>query len=166
MSPASSNGWRVTTPKARGWRRRTPTLPLPPLPGPSRTWPHLSDEAELLAAFAPALSARDQEVLARPPYTAAILRDMQEAFRQGLLGGGWDNVAWIGPWDFAIDAVLCPVLLWYGDEDLMARPVMGTWLEEHLPDAQLTMRQGYGHLSALEHLPEMLAQLTATRTQS
>jgi len=121
----------------------------------------LSSEAELLAAFEPVLSARDQQVLARPPYTTAILRDMQEAFRQGTLGGGWDNVAWIGPWDFALDAVTCPVLLWYGDEDLMAPPMMGSWLEEHLPDARLTMRQGYGHLAALEHLSEMLAQLTA-----
>ena len=121
---------------------------------------HLSDEAELLAAFGPALSARDKQVLARPPYTTAILRDLQEAFRQGLLGGGWDNVAWVGPWDFALDAVACPVQLWYGDEDLMAPAVVGVWLSEHLPNAHLTMRQGYGHLAALEHLPEMLEQVT------
>ncbi|BEP13449.1 alpha/beta hydrolase [Acidothermaceae bacterium B102] len=127
---------------------------------------HLSDEAELLAAFAPTLSARDQQALARPPYTTAILRDMQEAFRQGLLGGGWDNVAWIGPWDVDLNAVTCPVRLWYGDEDLMARAVVGVWLSEHLPSAHLTMRQGYGHLAALEHLPEMLEQLTAAGSQS
>ncbi len=120
----------------------------------------VTSEAELLAAFRPALSERDQRVLAQPPFTAAILGDIQEAFRQGSMGGGWDNVAWVGPWDFPLDAVTCPVLLWYGDEDLMAPAVVGVWLSEHLPNARLTMRQGYGHLAALEHLPEMLEQLT------
>jgi pimeloyl-ACP methyl ester carboxylesterase len=122
----------------------------------------LTDEAELLAAFDPVLSERDKRVLAQPPFTTAILRDMQEAFRQGSLGGGWDNVSWVGPWDFALDSVQCPVLLWYGDEDLMAPPSVGSWLAEHLANASLTMRQGYGHLAALEHLPEMLDQLTTT----
>jgi len=121
----------------------------------------VSDETQLLAAFRPALSERDQRVLARPPLAAALLRDIQEAFRQGSLGGGWDNVAWIGDWDFALDSVQCPVLLWYGDEDLMAPPSVGSWLADHLPNAQLTMRRGYGHLAAFEHLPEMLGQLNA-----
>jgi pimeloyl-ACP methyl ester carboxylesterase len=117
------------------------------------------DEAELEAVFRPALSERDQRVLARPPLTAALLLDIQEAFRQGSLGGGWDNVAWIGAWDFALDSVQCPVLLWYGDEDLMAPPSVGRWLADHLPNARLTMRRGYGHLAAFEHLPEMLNEL-------
>ena len=120
-----------------------------------------TDEAGLLAAFTPALSERDQRVFADPPITTAFLRDMQEAFRQGSLGGGWDNVSWIGAWDFTLDAVHCPVLLWYGDEDRMAPTSFGYWLESHLPDARLTMRKGYGHFATVEHLPEMLAELTA-----
>jgi pimeloyl-ACP methyl ester carboxylesterase len=121
----------------------------------------VSNEAELLAAFRPALSERDQRVLARPTVAAALLSDIQEAFRQGTLGGGWDNVAWVGAWDFALHSVQCPALLWYGDEDLMAPPAVGQWLAAHLPNARLTMRHGYGHLAAFEHLPEMLSQLNA-----
>ena len=120
----------------------------------------VSNEAELLAAFGSALSERDQRVLATPPMATAFLADVQEAFRQGSLGGGWDNVSWVGAWDFALDAVQCPVLLWYGDEDRMAPQPFGTWLEAHLPNARLTMRQGYGHFAPMEHLPEMLAELT------
>jgi pimeloyl-ACP methyl ester carboxylesterase len=119
----------------------------------------VSDEAQLLAAFRPALSERDQRVLASPPIAEALLRDIQEAFRQGSLGGGWDNVSWVGAWDFTLDAVQCPVLLWYGD--LMAPPSFGSWLAAHLPNARLTMRRGYGHLAAIEHLSEMLDELTA-----
>jgi pimeloyl-ACP methyl ester carboxylesterase len=126
----------------------------------------VSDEAQLLSTFEPALSERDQRVLANPPITAALLRDFQEAFLQGSLGGGWDNVSWVGAWDFTLDAVQCPVLLWYGDEDLMAPPSFGNWLAAHLPNARLTMRQGYGHLAAIEHLPEMLNELTALLSPS
>jgi len=121
----------------------------------------VSDEAHLLAAFEPALSERDQRVLASPPNATAVLLDIQEAFRQGSLGGGWDNVAWVGAWDFKLDTVECPVLLWYGDEDLMAPPSFGNWLAAHLPNGRLTMRRGYGHLAAFEHLPEMLDELLA-----
>jgi pimeloyl-ACP methyl ester carboxylesterase len=121
----------------------------------------VTDEAELLTAFGPALSERDQRALATPPMATAFLADVQEAFRQGSLGGGWDNVSWVGAWDFALDAVQCPVLLWYGDEDRMAPPASGIWLEAHLPNARLTMRQGYGHFAPMEHLPEMLDELNA-----
>jgi pimeloyl-ACP methyl ester carboxylesterase len=126
----------------------------------------VSDEAQLLATFAPALSERDKRVLVSPPIVAALFHDVQEALRQGSLGGGWDNVSWIGAWDFPLDAVQCPVLLWYGDEDLMAPPSVGYWLADHLPNARLTMRQGYGHLAAIEHLPEMLDELTALLSPS
>lgn len=121
----------------------------------------LADEAQLTAAFAPLLSERDRRVFADPATATAVLHELREAFRQGLLGGGWDNVSWVGPWDIALDAVRCPVRLWYGDEDLMAPPLFGTWLADHLPDATLHVRQGYGHLAAFEHLPEMLAELVA-----
>jgi pimeloyl-ACP methyl ester carboxylesterase len=121
----------------------------------------VSDEAQLLAALGPVLSERDQGVFASPTIAAALLGDIQEAFRQGSLGGGWDNVSWVGTWDFALDAVQCPVLLWYGDEDLMAAPSAGSWLAAHLPNPRLTVREGYGHFAAFEHLREMRDELTA-----
>jgi pimeloyl-ACP methyl ester carboxylesterase len=119
----------------------------------------LADEAALLAAFEPALSDRDRRVLAEPRHATAIFADIREAFRQGALGGGWDNVAWIGPWDFDLAAVTCPVCLWYGDEDRMAPLAHGQFLAERLPNARLTVRAGYGHLASFEHLSDMLAEL-------
>jgi pimeloyl-ACP methyl ester carboxylesterase len=88
-----------------------------------------------------------------------LLVDMREAIRQGVLGCGWDNVAWIGSWDIDPSTVGCPVLLWYGAEDRMATPIHGRWLEENLPDARLTMRDGEGHLQPFAHLAEMLREL-------
>ena len=84
---------------------------------------------------------------------------MREAMRQGGVGCGWDNVAWIGAWDIDPTTVECPVLLWYGTEDRMAEPIHGHWFQENLPDARLTMREGEGHLQPFAHLAEMLTDL-------
>jgi pimeloyl-ACP methyl ester carboxylesterase len=85
---------------------------------------------------------------------------MHEALRQGTSGGGWDNVSWLGDWDIDLGAVRCPALLWYGDDDRFAPPAHGRYLAENLPNAQLVMREGEGHLGIYEHLGGMLDALT------
>lgn len=119
----------------------------------------LSDLESLLAVLDGALSERDKRVLRQPEIGNAFLAEIHEASLQGFAGGGWDNVAWVGDWDFDVSQVRSPVRLWYGDEDAMAGVGNGTWLEEHLSDATLTVRPGYGHLGPVEHLAEMLEEL-------
>jgi pimeloyl-ACP methyl ester carboxylesterase len=117
------------------------------------------DQRALLARFGPALSDRDKEIVAEPVAGAALLADIREALRQGRLGGGWDNVAWVGPWDFDVAAVTCPVLLRYGADDRMAPPAHAHWLQEHLATATLVMRPGEGHFGVFDHLGEDLRAL-------
>lgn len=119
----------------------------------------LPDLDALLARFGPVLSDRDKEIASDPVTGAALLADVREALRQGRLGGGWDNVAWVGPWDFDVGAVTCPVLLWYGTEDRMAPPAHAHWLHEHLSSATLAMRAGEGHFGLFDHLAEDLRAL-------
>jgi pimeloyl-ACP methyl ester carboxylesterase len=111
------------------------------------------------AKLEPFLSARDKVLFADPVVGASIIASMREGLRHGVSGGGWDNVAWVGEWEIYVAAVQTPVLLWYGDEDLMAPPAHARWLEEHLPDARLDIRSGEGHLGIFEHLAEMLDEL-------
>jgi pimeloyl-ACP methyl ester carboxylesterase len=82
------------------------------------------------------------------------------SLRQGTSGGGWDNVSWVGEWDIDLSAVRCPVLLWYGSDDKLAPPEYGQYLAQHLPRAQLVMRDGEGHLGLFEHPGEILGELT------
>jgi len=119
----------------------------------------VDDVNSLLAVLDGALSERDKRVLREPRIGDGFVADFREASLQGFAGGGWDNVAWIGPWDFEVSDVRCPVRLWYGDEDAMAAPDNGTWLQAHLSNATLTLRSGYGHLAPVEHLTEMLEEL-------
>jgi pimeloyl-ACP methyl ester carboxylesterase len=89
------------------------------------------------------LSERDKRVIREPHVGEAFVADFREASLQQFAGGGWDNVAWVGNWDFDVADVRCPVRLWYGEQDAMAAPDNGTWLQEHVPEAVLTLRPGY-----------------------
>jgi pimeloyl-ACP methyl ester carboxylesterase len=121
--------------------------------------PALEDATSLYQVFEPLLSESDRQVFGLQP--EHMLADMREALTQGVWGCAWDNVAWIGSWDFDPTKLECPVLLWYGTEDRMARPAHAHWFETHLPDARLTMYEGEGHLLPFVHLGQMLTELFA-----
>jgi pimeloyl-ACP methyl ester carboxylesterase len=118
---------------------------------------NLENATSLYQAFEPLLSESDRKIW--DAHSEELFVDMSEAMIQGPWGGGWDNVAWIGSWDFEPTEVGCPVLLWYGTEDRMAPPSHAHWFETNLPDARLTMYEGEGHLLAFEHLQRMFKDL-------
>ena len=115
----------------------------------------------LRAAFEPLLSARDRVLFADPVVGGGFIASMHEGLRQGVSGGGWDNVAWVGRWEIEVATVQTPALLWYGDEDLLTPPAHGRWLDEHLPNSRLVIRAGEGHFGLFDHLAEMLSELVA-----
>jgi pimeloyl-ACP methyl ester carboxylesterase len=121
--------------------------------------PALENATSLYQAFEPMLSGSDRDVWAA--HSDQILVDMREAMTQGVWGCGWDNVAWIGSWDFDLTKVECPVLLWYGTEDRMALPSHAQWLEKNLPETRLTMFENEGHLLPFVHIGRMLEELFA-----
>lgn len=121
--------------------------------------PALEDATSLYKEFEPSLSESDRQ--AWTLHSEELLADMREAMTQGVWGCGWDNVAWIGPWDFDPTKLECPVLLWYGTEDLVVPPSIAHWFETNLPDAQLTMYEGERHLLPFGHIEEMLTALFA-----
>jgi pimeloyl-ACP methyl ester carboxylesterase len=116
-------------------------------------------DADIMNAFGALLSPRDRAIVQDAAIAGAIARSMRESLSHGVQGAGWDNVSWVGPWDFNVAAVNCPVLLWYGDDDRFAPIAHGLWLRDHLSKPQLTQRPGEGHFGICEHLDDMLAAL-------
>ncbi|MGY2003700.1 alpha/beta fold hydrolase [Blastococcus sp. SYSU DS1024] len=102
----------------------------------------------------------DADVLVDPVLRHHLFTMLSEGLRLGAAGGGWDNVAWLGPWDVDLSAVRCPVHLWYGKQDSTIFVVHGRWLAAHLADARLVVYPGEGHPSSMRHLTEMLTTLT------
>lgn len=117
--------------------------------------------AQITGGFRQMLSAHDGELLGRPEFATPLAAAMQESLRHGTSGGGWDNVAWVGPWDIDLDAIRRPVHLWYGEDDTMCPPIAGTWLDAHLPTATLVLRAGEGHMGVMEHAREILQTLVS-----
>ncbi|MGH9056399.1 MAG: alpha/beta fold hydrolase [Acidimicrobiales bacterium] len=120
----------------------------------------LEDAASLYQYFEPLLSESDRHLWSL--HAEEFLFDVREAMAQGVWGCGWDNVAWIGPWDFDPTETDCPVLLWYGTEDRMATLSHAQWFAQNLRNARLTLYEGEGHLLPFAHLEHMLKELLAT----
>ena len=118
--------------------------------------------AQIAAGFYGMLSARDRELMRDEHLASAVGQSMKEALRQGSSGAGWDNVAWVGQWELDLTTINCPVLLWYGDEDRLCPSEHGVWLRDNLPNADLVLRPGEGHLGYREHTAEMLTALTSS----
>jgi pimeloyl-ACP methyl ester carboxylesterase len=116
---------------------------------------------QIVGGFRSMLSPHDGDLLGRPELADCLVGAMQESLRKGTTGAGWDNVAWVGPWDIDLDAIRSPVHLWYGADDPMCPPVAGTWLDEHLPTATLVLRPGEGHMGVMEHAREILQTLVS-----
>jgi pimeloyl-ACP methyl ester carboxylesterase len=118
------------------------------------------DQGDGKDGFEPPFSPRDKEILADPSFGPLFNASLREGLRNGAAGCGWDNVAWVGPWDIDLAAITCPVNLWYGEEDHgPARPALGQWLHEHLLTSELTLRPGEGHFGFFDHFVEMLDAL-------
>ena len=120
-----------------------------------------ASDADFIAGFKSMSSRRDGQILDQPAYGPALAAAMRAALVQGTSCAGWDNVAWVGPWNVDLAAIQQPVFLWYGDEDTFVSPVHGEWLEQTLPTATLVVRAGDGHLGVMEHAREVLETLTA-----
>lgn len=122
----------------------------------SATVPELVDELATL------LPDADRAVLATD-----LGDDMVASFGHGLRHGadGWidDDLAFVRPWGFALDAVTVPSLLWQGSADLMVPFAHGQWLAAGLPGATHHFEPGHGHLSIAARMAEaMLDELAAT----
>jgi len=118
------------------------------------------DEQTFMAGMEALFGGTDAGVLQDPALRHHLFTMLSEGLRQGAVGGGWDNVAWLGPWDVDLAAVHCPVHLWYGEQDSTVPLAHGRWLAEHLSHARLVVWPGEGHLALLRHLPEILDPLT------
>jgi pimeloyl-ACP methyl ester carboxylesterase len=122
------------------------------------------DDEAVASAFEARMSRRDRVLMDDPVIGPSLIASMREGLRHGVDGGAWDNVAWVGAWDVDLDQVRCPVILWYGDEDLFAPPAHGEWLAQNLMSALLVRRESEGHFGLVDHFAEVLTALAAPIT--
>jgi pimeloyl-ACP methyl ester carboxylesterase len=94
----------------------------------------------------PHLSDVDAQAL-----TGELAAFLLETVKVGLEPGtgGWfdDDLAFIGPWGFDLDAISVPVLVWQGEQDKMVPPAHGHWLGENVAGASARLFPEEGHIT-------------------
>ena len=76
-----------------------------------------------------------------------LAASFREAVRVGIDGWVDDDLAFVAPWGYDLDAIAVPVSLWQGSADLMVPFAHGRWLSAALPQARIHLLDGEGHLS-------------------
>jgi len=85
-----------------------------------------------------------------------------EALRLGFWGWFDDDMAFLGPWGFELDAIKAPVFIWQGGHDRMVPFAHGEWLAAHVPSARARLLPEHGHLSlAVDSFPWIVDDLIA-----
>jgi len=76
---------------------------------------------------------------------------------------GWldDDLAHDKDWGFELEQVAAPVTVWHGRDDLIIPYRHAGWLADRLPDAELHLLDGEGHISLTSHYGASLDALIA-----
>lgn len=109
-------------------------------------------------AMAGLLSPVDQAAL-----TGEFADEMAAAMRRAVSNGiaGWrdDDLAFVSDWGFEFDQLRVPVDIWQGRQDRMVPFEHGQWLAAKVPNAQAHLFATEGHVSIVNQLPQLLADL-------
>ncbi|MDH2445526.1 alpha/beta hydrolase [Amnibacterium sp. CER49] len=101
---------------------------------------------EIVGAMASLLPEVDRAVI-----TDEFGEDLAASFREAVRLGvdGWldDDLAFVQPWGFELGEITVPVEVWQGSEDLMVPFAHGQWLAQRVPNAEVHLETGEGHLS-------------------
>lgn len=89
----------------------------------------------------------------------SLADDVGAAEQFGAEGLIDDDLAFVRPWGFPLDAVTAPVILVHGDDDRVVPVHHGRALADRLPRASLEIVAGAGHISVLGKLEDALARV-------
>lgn len=132
-----------------------------------KAWEKASEEqAKMMVAGAP---TRENVIMAlgtllsdvdRSMLTDDMVEFLTASTREGLKNGagGWidDALAEASPWGFELASVRSPTQVWHGRHDGFCPYAHGEWLARHVPNAEVHLEQGAGHLSMYERkIPEV-----------
>lgn len=128
-----------------------------------------ADPAGLIKELSSLLPEVDRKAILE---SKSVGEDLVQSFRESLKNSvdGWvdDDLAFTRPWGFAFSEIKVPVIVYHGEEDMMAPFAHGKWLVEHLPKEQVRpyLLQGEGHISvAHNYLDAMLDQVLVAAGQ-
>ena len=103
----------------------------------------------------------DNAWLADEEHLMSLVTTMGEAFTQGVVGYAHDITVQGRAWTFEPAAISCPTIVVHGADDRLVPIAHSRHTASLIPDADLRVVPGCGHLSLIEQLPAPAAELTA-----
>jgi len=104
------------------------------------------------------LSEGDRAIMADPRRHERMIRGVQESSRTGVDGWIDDNIVFVQPWGFTVEALSAPAMVWFGVEDTLVPAAHGEWLAQHVPRASVVRMQG-GHMELVHRIPDLIEWL-------
>lgn len=98
------------------------------------------------AAMGELLSDVDRSALTGE-YSQYAAAEFRAAVRQGIDGWLDDDLAFVKPWGFELEAITVPLTIWQGEHDRFVPAAHGRWLAAHIAGAKPRLLSDQGHLS-------------------
>ena len=92
-------------------------------------------------------------------FAEAVARMLRRALSHGIDGWLDDDLAFVKPWGFDLDAIRVPVSIWQGAHDRMVPFAHGEWLAAHVPGARVHLYDDEGHISLVQKIRRILDDL-------
>lgn len=102
------------------------------------------------------MAPADGVLLDQPRVARAVLRDAEEALKQGPLGVSWDLLLYALPWGFRLEDVRSMIYLWHGEADITVPPMFGREIARELPRCRATFWPDEGHLMAVSRARQII----------
>jgi pimeloyl-ACP methyl ester carboxylesterase len=116
--------------------------------------------SDLAAAFGDLVSDVDKAAMTGP-ILEWLTTSARHAVSESIAGWRDDDLAFVKDWGFRLDQITTPVAIWHGHHDRMVPEAHGRWLAEHVSGATFHFEPGEGHLSLLNSVDRVVADLVA-----
>jgi pimeloyl-ACP methyl ester carboxylesterase len=94
------------------------------------------------------LSESDKAQLTRPEFHQVIRESVPEQAVNGVWGWVDDDLAFLRPWGFDVRDISVPVLVEYGETDVLVPVAHGAWLAANVPDCVVKIDNEAGHMGS------------------
>jgi pimeloyl-ACP methyl ester carboxylesterase len=119
--------------------------------------------ADLAAAFGDLVSDVDKAAMTGP-ILDWLATSARRSVSESIAGWRDDDLAFVKDWGFDLGQITTPVAIWQGDQDRMVPEAHGHWLAAHTSGAVFHFEPGEGHLSLLNTIDRVVADLATHLT--
>ncbi|TFB25012.1 alpha/beta hydrolase [Filobacillus milosensis] len=114
---------------------------------------------ETFDKFMSSFAKNDQAIIKQPSVRNKFIKDMKQAYSQGINGHYEDLIRLVKPWGINLEEISVPVNIWQGEQDQNVPISMARYYDKTLPNSKLHLYEQEGHLLYIKKWNEILTKL-------